>query len=176
MSSVYVFSYFPFGFEGRIWDLIVSVPDHCLSFYLFNHEKMCIKSQDEVMRPLFTSKFWPKWVVCPTATSIKIMKNVHKISVKKLWPKNNVGHSDVYFTVQWFSFISWRLLWMNIKLLDNESVWCNHWPQSICRSQLPLFHGPVNLPHISKTIWWMNINLLDNDSGWCQLWPQNECR
>ena len=25
--------YFPFGFEGRIWDLIVSVPDHCLSFY-----------------------------------------------------------------------------------------------------------------------------------------------
>ena len=32
-SSIYVFSYFPFGFEGRIWDLIVSVPDHCLSFY-----------------------------------------------------------------------------------------------------------------------------------------------
>ena len=22
-----------FGFEGRIWDLIISVPDHCLSFY-----------------------------------------------------------------------------------------------------------------------------------------------
>ena len=21
------------GFEGRMWDLIVSVPDHCLSFY-----------------------------------------------------------------------------------------------------------------------------------------------
>ena len=21
------------GFEGRIWDLILSVPDHCLSFY-----------------------------------------------------------------------------------------------------------------------------------------------
>ena len=29
LLSVYVFSYFPFGFEGRIWDLIVSVPDHC---------------------------------------------------------------------------------------------------------------------------------------------------
>ena len=25
--------YFSFGFEGRIWDLTVSVPDHCLSFY-----------------------------------------------------------------------------------------------------------------------------------------------
>ena len=22
-----------FGFEGRMWDLIASVPDHCLSFY-----------------------------------------------------------------------------------------------------------------------------------------------
>ena len=32
--SIYVFSYCPFGFEGRIWDLIVSVPDHCLSFLL----------------------------------------------------------------------------------------------------------------------------------------------
>ena len=33
LPSIYVFSYFPFGFEGRIWDLIVSVPDRCLSFY-----------------------------------------------------------------------------------------------------------------------------------------------
>ena len=38
LSSVYVFSYFPFGFEGRIWDLIVSVPDHCLYFYCVSHE------------------------------------------------------------------------------------------------------------------------------------------
>ena len=33
LPSIYVFSYFSFGFEGRMWDLIVSVPDHCLSFY-----------------------------------------------------------------------------------------------------------------------------------------------
>ena len=33
LLSVCVFIYFPFGFEGRMWDLIVSVPDHCLSFY-----------------------------------------------------------------------------------------------------------------------------------------------
>ena len=33
LPSIYVFSYFPFGFEGRMWDLIVSVPDHCLPFY-----------------------------------------------------------------------------------------------------------------------------------------------
>ena len=35
LLSIYIFSYFPFGFEGRIWDLIVSVPDHCLYFYFF---------------------------------------------------------------------------------------------------------------------------------------------
>ena len=34
LPSIYVFSYFPFGFEGRMWDLTVSIPDHCLSFYL----------------------------------------------------------------------------------------------------------------------------------------------
>ena len=33
LSSICVFSCFPFCFEGRIWDLIVSVPDRCLSFY-----------------------------------------------------------------------------------------------------------------------------------------------
>ena len=33
LRSIYVFSYFPFGFEGRMLDLLVSVPDHCLSFY-----------------------------------------------------------------------------------------------------------------------------------------------
>ena len=36
LLSVYVFSYFPFGFEGRIWDLIVSVPfvNCCQFMYL----------------------------------------------------------------------------------------------------------------------------------------------
>ena len=33
LPRCYVFSYFPFGFESRMWDLIVSVPDHCLSFF-----------------------------------------------------------------------------------------------------------------------------------------------
>ena len=33
LPSIYVFSYFPFGFEGGMWDLIVSVPDRCLFFY-----------------------------------------------------------------------------------------------------------------------------------------------
>ena len=33
LLSIFVFSLFLFGFEGRIWDLIVSVPARFLSFY-----------------------------------------------------------------------------------------------------------------------------------------------
>ena len=44
LPSIYVFSYFPFGFECRIWDLIVSVPDHCLSFYF--EENKGVKRRD----------------------------------------------------------------------------------------------------------------------------------
>ena len=36
LLSINVFISFPFAFKGRIWDLIVSVPDHCLSFYFWN--------------------------------------------------------------------------------------------------------------------------------------------
>ena len=46
LPSVYVFSYFPFHFEGRMWDLIVSVPDHCLSFYFTR--VMCQKDSDRM--------------------------------------------------------------------------------------------------------------------------------
>ena len=32
LVNLYVCASFPFGFESRMWDLIVLVPDHCLSF------------------------------------------------------------------------------------------------------------------------------------------------
>ena len=41
LLSIYVFSYFPFDFEGRMWDPIVSVPDHSLSFYFFVLNYFC---------------------------------------------------------------------------------------------------------------------------------------
>ena len=47
LPSIYLFSYFPFVFEGRIWDLIVSVPEHCLTFYflcLFSRKLYCFVS------------------------------------------------------------------------------------------------------------------------------------
>ena len=34
---------YSFGFEGRMWDVIVSVPDHCLSFYFaYDRTRQCI--------------------------------------------------------------------------------------------------------------------------------------
>ena len=35
IMSVCNFSYFPFGFEGRIWVLITPVPGHCFIFTFF---------------------------------------------------------------------------------------------------------------------------------------------
>ena len=50
-----------FGFEGRIWDLIVSVPDHCLSFYFTNDMCVVIVSSDPDNAPfmlLSVTVFW----------------------------------------------------------------------------------------------------------------------
>ena len=55
------------------------------------------------------------------------------------------------------------------------SLTSNLWPQNECRSQGPIFHGPVILPFILKTIGWMNTKLLDYVSLSPNLWPQNEC-
>ena len=38
----------------------------------------------------------------------------------------------------------------------------------------PIFHGPVTLSYISKTIWCMSVIFLDNETVWPKLWSQNE--
>ena len=40
-----VISFLSFG--GRMWDLIVPVPDHCLSFYFINFD-YCLFRQDSI--------------------------------------------------------------------------------------------------------------------------------
>ena len=36
--QLYVCPSFPFGIEGGIWDVIVFIPDHCLSLYTLQIE------------------------------------------------------------------------------------------------------------------------------------------
>ena len=89
--------------------------------------------------------------------------------------KINVSHCDLYFMVQWFYLISWRLfdIWT---LWDYASVWPIVWPQNICNTLWPIFHGPVILPNTLKTIQWLNIILWDYESVWPDMWPPNNCR
>ena len=41
----------------------------------------------------------------------------------------------------------------------NGSLWHKDWPHQICIGQWPLFHGPVILCNILKTIRWSNVIL-----------------
>ena len=50
--SINVFSSFPFAFEDRIWDVIVSVPDHCLSFYFDRHYNADVWSHSNSLNKL----------------------------------------------------------------------------------------------------------------------------
>ena len=49
-----------FGFEGRMWDLIVSVPDHCLSFYFGGDPGDCIPQRRVGNDRDFLSDVYPR--------------------------------------------------------------------------------------------------------------------
>ena len=50
-------------------------------------------------------------------------------------------------------------------------LWVMKW-----RSAWPIFHGPVILPYILKTIWCMYIIPSEYNSVQLDIWPQNKCR
>ena len=115
--------------------------------------------------------------------------------------KINVSQCDLYFMVQWFlPYISKTSWWMSVIFLDNETMWHKLWPQKTnilmwdcesvwpdswpknkcrslchCRTRWHIFHGPVILCYILKTIWCMNIILGDYGSVWPDVLPQNKC-
>ena len=64
---------------------------------------------------------------------------------------------------------------MNIIHWDYQSVWPDILPQNKCRSQWPIFHGPLSLPYILKTVWCINIIIWDYESVCPDIWPQNKC-
>ena len=78
---------------------------------------------------------------------------------------NYMKVSDLYFMVQWFCPISWKLFdgWRPYldegHTWDNELVWHKDWPHKIYIGQWPIFHSPVILLNILKTIRWRNVIL-----------------
>ena len=85
----------------------------------------------------------------------------------------NVGH--LYFMVQWFCVISWRLfdVWTSSLGIMGQYDWTFDLSNK-CMSLWPIFHGPLILPYISKTIWWMNVIFSENEKAWPKPWPQNK--
>ena len=71
------------------------------------------------------------------------------------------------------TFISWSIYFA---LYLEDCLMYEHQPQSKGRSLWPVFHGPVILPYIFKTIWWMCVIFSDNKTLFLKLWPQNKYR
>ena len=67
LLSIHVFSYFPFSFEGSIWDLIVSVPGHCLYFCFIlsvPYHFLFIYFSTRVLRVISDNLCLPGWTEC----------------------------------------------------------------------------------------------------------------
>ena len=90
--------------------------------------------------------------------------------------KINACDCDLYFMVQWFCVISWRLFNVWTSYFGSMSQYDTTFDLKKCKSLWPIFHGPVILPYILKTIWFMNTILWDYESIWPDVWPKNKCR
>ena len=80
------------------------------------------------------------------------------------------GQHDLYFTVQWFCLISWRLFDVctsYFRSMNQYDPTFDLWS---------IFHGPVIVPYTLKTISCMNIIIWDYESVWPDAWPQNKRR
>ena len=78
--------------------------------------------------------------------------------------KINVGHCDLYSMVRWFCSISWRLFDVWTILFGIMSRYAPKFDLKINKGHWPIFHGPVILPYILKTIWCMYIILWEYES------------
>ena len=117
------------------------------------------------------------FVVCMLIWCMRIILWDYESVWPDVWPKRNVGHYDLYFNVHWFCLISWKLCDVWTYYFGIMSRYDPTFDRKIkCRSLWPIFHGPLILPYILKTIWCINIILWDYESVWPDVWPRNKCR
>ena len=86
------------------------------------------------------------------------------------------GQHDLYFTIQWFCLISWRLFDVCTSYFGSMNQYDPTFDLKINIGHWPIFHGPVILPYILKTIWCMNNIIWDYESVWPKVWPQYKYR
>ena len=61
--------------------------------------------------------------------------------------------------------------WSEMSQPCDMDLWVMKW-----RSAWPIFHSPLILPYVLKTVWCMYIILREYESVWPDVWPQNKCR
>ena len=135
-----------------IWILIqVSVRSYTL---LSPGIQLCTytRSMGRHLKPLTTSHTFT-WISAKTSAGIHIWGQSHKL--RDLTLKFLVKVS-FYFSVM---KTTWADSWSDFGHPCDIHLWVVKW-----RSAWPLFHGPVILPYILKTVWCMNIILLDYES------------
>ena len=82
-------------------------------------------------------------MICPISWRLFYWWSQYDTKIDSL---SNIDNSDLYFMVHRFCFTSWKCFsWMNVKLSENEPVWCSDWPHNKYRLQWPTFHGKVIL-------------------------------
>ena len=85
LLSIYVFSYFHFGFDCRIRDLIVSVPDHCLSFYF--SESTCLAGRAKLAISGSNGDLNCQRMMVPTAYRYRVYLNL----LRKMYASIKLG-------------------------------------------------------------------------------------
>ena len=83
----------------------------------------------------------------------------------------NLGHLKKAFFYFFVVETTYADSWPDMTQPCDMDLWVMKW-----RSAWPIFHGPVILPYILKTIWCVNIILWDYESVWPNFWPQNKYR
>ena len=77
----------------------------------------------------------------------------------RTWYNGSVWHKDwphkIYIS-GWPTYLE-NCLMDEDHTLNNGSEWHKDWPHKIYVGQWPIFHGPVILLNIVKTVWWRNI-------------------
>ena len=107
-----------------------------------------------VILPYILKTIWCKYIIFSEYESFDL--------------KINVCHCDLYFMVQWFCLTPWRLFHVWTSLFGI----INRYDLKIQVGHSDIFHGPVILPYILKTIWCMYIILSKYEPERLNVWPQ----
>ena len=119
----------------------------------------CDESDLKVYVRQFDPYFLVQWLCL---ISKFLIEKCHNLDISSMWheewPQNICRSMWPY--ISWTSDYALYLddyLIEKCHTLDISSIWLDGWSQNICMSMWPIFHGPVIIPHISKTIWCRNI-------------------